>query len=280
MITATLAIIGAGNMGKSLLTGLIADGYPVDKLWITDQDSKTLQALQAEWNVHVTSHNADAARAASIIILAVKPQAILSVMQELAPVIKMTQPLVISIAAGVLENSIEQSLGGQVAVVRCMPNTPAQIRCGMTALHANANVSAMQRLQAGAIMQAIGKIIWLDDEKQMNAVTALSGSGPAYFFLFIDALADAGHALGLPIDVARLLAIETAYGAIQMAKTSDQSLADLRKQVTSKGGTTEQALRVLEEKDLRGMLQAALVAANQRSEELAELLKKEMGVSK
>lgn len=279
MTHATLALIGAGHMGKSLLLGLIAEGYPATHIWVTDQQWEPLTALQKTYPVHITQDNTQAVAAADIIILAVKPQVIFSVLQEMAPIVQKNRPLVISIAAGIEESSIEHALGENIPVIRCMPNMPAQIRCGVTVLHANAHVTAEKRQTAEKILSAIGTTLWVEDEKQMDVVTALSGSGPAYFFLFIESLIDAGVALGLSSDMARILTLETAYGAIQMAKTSEKSVSELRQQVTSKGGTTEKALAVFAERQLREMIQEAVTAATHRSYELAQLLKNNTGAS-
>jgi pyrroline-5-carboxylate reductase len=201
--------------------------------------------------------------------LAIKPQLAKAVAQELAPVVQANRPLVISIAAGIRELSLRNWLGKDIAIVRAMPNTPALVRSGATALFANSAVSKEQKNLAESILRAVGMTLWVDDEGLMDAVTALSGSGPAYFFLIMEALENAGHHLGLPHDTARLLAMQTAFGAAKMALESSEELAALRQRVTSPGGTTERAVKVLQEHRLEAIFDEALRAAHQRSKELA-----------
>jgi pyrroline-5-carboxylate reductase len=266
----TIAIIGSGNMGASLLGGLIAQGYAANQLWITDASTEKLQLLQHQFGVCSTSDNIEAVKAAEIVIFAVKPNVLPEVAQELSVIIQQRKPLVISIAAGVREANIQQWLGGHIAIVRCMPNISALIGCAASALHANHFVSAEQRGQAESIIRAVGTVSWLEKEELMDAVTALSGSGPAYFFLVIEALQNAAEKCGLEPETARLLTLQTAYGAARMALESEKNAAELRRDVTSPGGTTEQAIRVLEERHLRDMFAEALQAAKKRSEELAQ----------
>lgn len=272
MINATIAVIGGGNMGASLLGGLIANQYPRDKLWVTDADAEKLQTLKNNFQINTTNSNAEAIKNADVVILAVKPQILAHVTHEIASQIQKTKPLVISIAAGVNASSIQKWLGNDIAIVRCMPNTPALISCGATALFANAFVTQEQHELAESILRAVGIIVWVDDEKQMDTVTALSGSGPAYFFLMMEAMQDAAQELGLSAETTRLLAQQTALGAARMALESDVDVVELRKRVTSPGGTTEQALRVLEEHKIRDIFKKALTAAKNRSEELAKMI--------
>lgn len=268
----TIAIIGAGNMGSSLITGLIENGHPPDKLWATDHSEDKLQELARTFQIHITTDNKQAAQAASLVILAVKPQIFHHVLVELNPIIQTNKSLVISIAAGIREENIQHGLGGHVAIVRAMPNTPALIRCGATALYANQFVTHEQRNLAESILRAVGVVVWVDKESLMDVVTALSGSGPAYFFLVMEALQQTAEQLGLAPDVARLLTLQTALGASRMAIESGKPLDELRRHVTSPGGTTEKAISILEENNLRGLFQKALHGAKLRSEELATLL--------
>ncbi|EKD53683.1 MAG: hypothetical protein ACD_60C00160G0005 [uncultured bacterium] len=272
MNTATIAILGAGNMGTSLLSGLIATGLSPAKLWVTDPDLQKLHALQQQFNVQITQANEEAAKKADVIIFAVKPQIIANVAKSLSHIVQKQKPLIISIAAGIPEKSLEQWLGNQAAIVRTMPNTPALISAGATALHANNNVSSTQHNLAESILRAVGITVWLPKEKDMDAVTALSGSGPAYFFLVIEALQKAGQKLGLPEETARLLTLQTALGAARMALESNLSVAELRERVTSKGGTTEAALAVFEKGHIRDLFTEALHAAKTRSEELSRTM--------
>ena len=269
MPTPTIAIIGCGNMGTSIIGGLIADGFPASSLWVADPDEAKLAALKQLHPVHVTTDNQAAIAASNTLILAIKPQVLAAVVKEFAPLVQIRKPLVISIAAGVTESSIQAYVGGNIAIVRSMPNTPALIDCGATALYANTLVTGEQRQVAEKILRAVGVITWVSEEKWLDIVTALSGSGPAYFFLVIEALQAGAESLGLPKDIARLLTLQTAYGAARMALESEDSAAVLRQKVTSPGGTTEAALHELETLGIRGIFADALFAAKQRSEELA-----------
>jgi pyrroline-5-carboxylate reductase len=271
MNTPLIAMIGAGNMGSSLIGGLIKNGHPLHKLIATDPSDEKLQQMQP-LGIHVTTDNLEAAREADVIIIAVKPQVFQKVVTPLKQLVHDRKPLIISIAAGIRAVSIQQWLGEQTAVVRVMPNTPALIGAGASALFANSHTSLEQRNIAESILRAVGITVWVDDENQMDAVTALSGSGPAYFFLILEALQDAAENLGLSAETAQVLAQQTALGASLMAIDSTFSPAELRKQVTSPGGTTEKAVSVLEENHIREIFNKALLAAKQRSEELANVL--------
>lgn len=272
MTNATLAVIGSGNMGTSLIGGLIAKDYPADKMWVTDPSAEKLSAIKKQFNVHTTADNNEAVKAASVVILAVKPQHLAAVSQEIAASVQAHKPLIISIAAGVREASLQTWLGGNCAIVRTMPNTPALIGCGATALFANKHVTHAQKELAESMLRAVGLIVWLEQEALMDTVTALSGSGPAYFFLIMESLQMAAEELGLPKEVARLLTLQTAYGAARMSLESDQTLTELRHHVTSPGGTTERGVNAMEEANIRLLLANTLKAAKKRSEELAELI--------
>lgn len=272
MTTPVIAMIGAGNMGSSLIGGMIKNGHPLDKLIATDPSPEKLEHLQQMFDIQVTADNRAAAAKADVIIFAVKPQVFANVASPLKDIVQQRKPLVISIAAGVRAASIDAWLGGHTAVVRVMPNTPALIGAGASALFANAETSDDQRNIAESIMRAVGIAVWVDQEEQMDTVTALSGSGPAYFFLILEALQNAAEELGLPAETAQLLAQQTALGAALMAIDSIHTPAELRQHVTSPGGTTEKAVNVLEEKKIREIFKQALTAAKHRSEELANLL--------
>lgn len=261
-------------MASSLIGGLIADGCPARSIWVSDPDEIKLGALQTRFSVNVSQDNSHAARRAEVLVLAVKPQALKAVAQELAEAVQERLPLIISIAAGVRERSVSAWLGDNVAVVRAMPNTPALIQSGATALYANALVSKEQHNLAESILRAVGMVLWLEHEDQMDAVTALSGSGPAYFFLVMEVLENAAMQLGLPREAARLLTLQTAFGAAKMALESAEDTAILRARVTSPGGTTEQAIQVLQEGNIQKLFGAALHAAHARSMEIANLLGK------
>jgi pyrroline-5-carboxylate reductase len=273
-MTPIITMIGAGNMGSSLIGGLINNGHPADKLWATDPSMEKLVELKKNFGIRTTTDNAKAVQSADIVVFAVKPQMFAKAAIELANNIKSRKPLVLSIAAGIRESSIQHWLGGAAAIVRAMPNTPALIGCGAAALYANSYVTNDQRNMAESILRTVGVAVWLSDEKLMDTVTALSGSGPAYFFLIMETLQQVAEQFGLPAETARLLTMQTALGASRMAIESGRPLDELRRNVTSPGGTTEKALSVLEEKNIRGIFQDALRAAILRSEELAELMGK------
>ena len=272
MTNHTLSFIGGGNMARSLIGGLVADGWPADRIHVTDPNPDPLAHLAQRFGVSTGGDNGAAVAKADIVVLAVKPQVMRTVAGDIASAVQARRPLVISIAAGIRSADLDRWLGGNTSIVRCMPNTPALVQSGATALFANARVDVEQRNLAESILRAVGLTLWLDDEQLMDAVTALSGSGPAYFFLIMEALQAAGMQLGLPEQTARLLALQTAFGAAKMALESDEDAAILRQRVTSPGGTTERALQVFEQGDLRGLIARALTAARDRSRELADQL--------
>lgn len=269
----TIAFIGGGNMARSILGGLLAEGGAPERLWVADPAPDQLARLrEAHPGLHTTGENAEAASAADVVVLAVKPQVMREVAVALAAPLQARRPLVVSIAAGIRSRDLDRWLGGGLPIVRCMPNTPALVRSGASALYANSATSPKQRQLAERIMRAVGLTLWLEDEALLDAVTAVSGSGPAYFFLVMEIMEQAGVELGLPREAARLLTLETAFGAAKLALESREDAATLRARVTSKGGTTEAALEVLEAGGLQGLFSRALAAAARRSGELAEQL--------
>lgn len=269
-MTDSIAFIGAGNMGRAIVGGLIEGGHPARQIRVADLDPAAGQRLQASFGVVGCVDNASAVAGADVVVLAVKPQQMREVALALRPALATSRPLVLSLAAGITTTALGRWLGADAAVVRCMPNTPALIRHGATALFATAAVSPGQRAQATTVMQAVGKVHWLEDEALMDAVTALSGSGPAYVFRLVETLEQAGAALGLPPDLARALALETVDGASSLAAQSSSTPAELRAQVTSQGGTTQAALEVLDARGIDALFAAALTAARDRSRTLAE----------
>lgn len=275
---ATICFIGAGNMASSLIGGLIANQYPARQLIASDIDAQKLNQLRDDFSIRVEPDNGRAIEQADVIMLAVKPQVMQLVCKALAPGLASSQqrPLFISIAAGVRESDIDRWLGGGFSVVRCMPNTPALVNLGASALYANAAVSVPQKQLAEQILQSTGITVWVQQETQLDAVTAISGSGPAYFFLFIEALQEAAIKLGLDPDSAALLARQTALGAASMAVGKD--VVKLRQQVTSKGGTTEQAIASFQRDGLPQIVMNATQAAAQRSVELANELAVEIAI--
>ncbi len=271
----TIGFIGGGNMARSLIGGLLGDNCEASRICFSEPDAANRQRVLDLFHIRAHDHNSDLVADCGVVVLAVKPQVMYPVCQEIAQSVQAHKPLVVSVAAGVRLDDLQRWLGGDVALIRTMPNTPALVRSGATALFANKQVSAAQRELGEALMRAVGLTLWLENEGQMDAVTALSGSGPAYFFLVMEALEQAGIKLGLPAKTARLLALQTAFGAAKMALESSQDAATLRANVTSPGGTTERAIGVLQGGELEALFDRALQAAHGRSEELAAILGKQ-----
>lgn len=268
----TIGFIGAGNMANSLIGGLISNGYPAHLICASDPNSEKLTALHQNYKIHTTENNHDVIAKSSVIIFAVKPQDLGAVAKTLAADFNDTKHLIISIAAGVHTHYLSRCLNRSMPIIRCMPNTPSLLQAGATALFANPHVLGSQRNLAESIMRSVGITVWLDDEKEMDTVTALSGSGPAYFFFIMEALEQAATAQGLAKETAHLLTIQTALGAARMALESDESITQLRTRVTSPGGTTEQAINVFESAQLGKILADAVHEAKQRAIELGTLL--------
>ncbi len=267
-----LAFIGAGNMARSLIGGLIDQGYPSSAITASDISTTAREAIQADFGIHATQDSPAATLAADIVVLAVKPQGMREVCQALRNSVQSAAPLIVSIAAGIRASDMDRWLGGGVAIVRCMPNTPALVQCGASGLYANPASDAVQREHAQRILSAVSRVVWVDEEDKIDAVTAVSGSGPAYFFLVIEAMQAAAEKLGLSAEQANTLVLETAFGASKMARESDFDAATLRANVTSKGGTTAAAIAVFEDKALRQMFSEAMHAAAARSIELGKQL--------
>jgi pyrroline-5-carboxylate reductase len=269
MQVSSIAIIGAGNMGRALIGGLLASGTDRARIHVIDSQPAALEAASRQFGIAVTPDSAAAAERAPVVILAVKPQDMQPAVTTLEPRIRAHRPLVISVAAGIPLAAISRWLNGYPRIVRTMPNRPALLGCGVTALFASGAVGDADRALASSLLATVGAVVWVANEAELDAVTAVSGSGPAYFFLLIELLEAAAREQGLPADVARTLSIETAYGAGCLARERQHAPAELRAQVTSKGGTTEAALREFESADLRGIVSRAVAAATRRSAELA-----------
>ncbi len=266
-----IGFIGGGNMASSLLNGLIASGHAEDKLWVSDTNPDVLNHLSTKFNIHLCENNSQLAEAVDVVVLAVKPQIMHAVADSLASAMT-DRPLIISIAAGINQASLAKWLGSELAIVRCMPNTPALVRMGATALHANSVVDNDERNLAETILRAVGVTLWVDDESQLDAVTAVSGSGPAYFFLLMEAMEEIAIELGLPAETARLLIQQTALGAATIALESEEPPGILRQRVTSPGGTTEKAIQTFQQGDFNTLVSQALTAAKRRSVELSKEL--------
>lgn len=262
-----IAFIGAGNMATSLIGGLLAQGIPTSHIRASDPGAEQRAKVAGEYGIELFASNAEAIAGADVVVLATKPQVLKDVCQALAPSLAAGQ-LIVSIAAGIGCASLANWLGER-PIVRCMPNTPALLRQGVSGLFANAEVSNAQRQQAEQLLSAVGLALWLDQEQQIDAVTAVSGSGPAYFFLLIEAMTAAGAQLGLPREIAAQLTVHTALGAARMASESDVDAAELRRRVTSPNGTTEAAIKTFQAGGFEALVQKALDAAAQRSAELA-----------
>ncbi len=265
-----ITFIGGGNMSTSLIGGLLETGFAVDNIRVSDV---TAEPLAARFPVQCLTDNVQAVADANVVVLAVKPQMLAEVVKTLAPHLVEPYPLFISIAAGIRVEDIARWLGNKnVAIVRTMPNTPALVQSGATALFAGQYVTTEQHQLAESILRSVGLTLWVEQENALDAVTALSGSGPAYFFLVMEAMQQAGVQLGLTPETARLLTLQTAFGAAKMALESPEDAAILRAKVTSKGGTTERAIAVLQQGNLVELFGQALTAAQKRAEELAEQL--------
>jgi pyrroline-5-carboxylate reductase len=268
-MTQTIAFIGGGNMARALIGGLTARGRASKSIVVADPIEAQLDALQAAYDVRATGDNLEAVRGASIVVLAVKPQELRAVVTSMREALLASRPLLISVAAGVRTSAIQRWAGG-LPVVRAMPNRPALQGCGITALYATDDVDANGRDTAEQLLASVGATLWVTRESDMDIVTAVSGSGPAYFFLLIEMLEQAGVELGLSPEISRKLATETAFGSGAMAREAEEAAAALRAQVTSKGGTTEAALRHLESNGVRRLFVEAVAAAARRSAQLAD----------
>jgi len=267
--TARLVFIGAGNMAGSIIGGLVSHGYPANLITATDPNAEQLSALASSTGINTTADNQQAAAQADAIILAVKPQVMGAVTSPLKDTISSNKPVIISIAAGITIANLLGWMGSELPVIRTMPNTPALVQTGATGLFANDAVSVAQKTLADTVFSSIGLASWFEQESDLDAVVAISGSGPAYFFMMMEAMEEAGIKLGLSAESARELTLQTALGAAKLAQSSDVPTAELRRRVTSPGGTTEQAIKCFEEGGLRELVDTALQAASKRSKELA-----------
>jgi len=264
-----IAFIGGGNMARALITGLLKKHWQAADLCVVEPDSAKRHQLEADFGI-ATSDQLPSAAAADVVVLAVKPQQMRDVAIFLGSLL--SHQLVVSIAAGIRCADLIRWLGNYGAVVRVMPNTPAQVQAGVSALYAAEKVSAVQQQQAETLMGAVGATLWLEREEQMDAVTALSGSGPAYVFYFMEAMQQAGAGLGLTPGQARALALQTVLGAAQLAAAGGEDFATLRTRVTSPGGTTERALASMEQAGVKASVILAIEAAAARSRELGDTL--------
>lgn len=263
-----ITFIGGGNMAWALIGGLLRQGYESDTIKVVEINPDACEKIKRELNVAATGSLREGLAGCNVLLLAVKPQQLSKVAREIAPLL--VNQLVISIAAGIRANDLSRWMKGHERVVRAMPNTPALIGLGMTGLYALPEVSLEERRYAEAILGAVGSTLWLDDEESLDALTAISGSGPAYVFYFIESLQQAAQELGLNPAQARSLSLQTFLGASTLAASGKEDAATLRARVTSPGGTTEQAIAVLQSKEVKSAIIGAAHAARQRSRELAD----------
>lgn len=264
-----ICFIGGGNMAQALIGGLLSRGLPTTRITVSDPVEQIRQILE-EKGIQTTTDNVEAIQNADVVVLAVKPQVLATVLQPLKGLL--SDKLVISIIAGAEIQTISELIGGSQRIVRVMPNTPALVQTGAHGIYASEAVNAQDRELTSQILAATGLTIWVDSEAQIDAVTAVSGSGPAYFFYLMESMIRAGKNLGLDEKVATALTLQTALGAAQMAITSSNSPSELRKIVTSPNGTTQAALEVFDRAQISQNIQAALAAAQKRSQELAQEL--------
>ena len=275
-MSTSIAFIGGGNMASSLIGGLTSSSEQPANILVAEPNTAQREQLAQQFDIQTTEDNTNTLKA-DVVVLAVKPQLLQVVCRELSEALRRSnkQPLFISIAAGVRSADIDRWLGGNQAIVRCMPNTPSLLQTGATGLYANLQVNASQKTLAENILQAVGIALWVNKEDELDAVTAVSGSGPAYFFLLMEAMQQAGIKLGLEAETAKKLVLQTALGAALMADNSDVDAATLRARVTSKGGTTEQAINSFQNANFEQLVENALKAANDRSQTLANELSKD-----
>ncbi len=265
-----IAFIGAGNMARAIIIGFIDSGVPANHIMVANPSSEKRLALSDEFGVLQTCNNTEAARFADIILLCVKPHYIEEVCQQLTNALDISKKLFISVAAGVLIKQIHKALSCNASVVRVMPNTPSQLGLGMSGLFASDQVSTLEKSTSNALISAIGKVIWLDCETKINAISAISGSGPAYYFLFMEAMQQQAQHFGFNKHEARMLVEQTALGAAQMVAQSDIEISTLRANVTSKGGTTYAALTQFKDDGLANIVQNAMNAALAHAEEMSQ----------
>ncbi|HLY52754.1 MAG TPA: pyrroline-5-carboxylate reductase [Steroidobacteraceae bacterium] len=266
-----IAILGGGHMGRALIGGLLRSGTRPERIAVGECSEPARTALARELGVTATADNARAVEGARLVVIAVKPQEAAGLLLGLAPVLRAQRPLLLSVIAGVRLATLESWCGAGVAVVRAMPNRPALVGAGATALYAPPSADPALRAAAERIARSLGEVVWVTEEDHLDLVTALSGSGPAYFFLLAEHMAEAAEALGLAAPVARRLAAATLYGAGLLAHTQDGDVARLKAEIASPGGTTEAALAAFAAADFRGTVAGVLEAAARRSRELGAL---------
>lgn len=266
-----IGFIGAGNMAYALIKGLLNNGFDANQINISDPNEELLQSRESELKVTTYSDNTSLLSNSDIIFFAVKPQVLSSVCLELKGFVK-SKHLFVSIVAGIRSSDINRWLGGNFALIRTMPNTPALFQTGVTGLFANELVNNEQKSLVSSILSSVGECFWVDEEKLIDAITAISGSGPAYFFLLMQSMTQAGMALGLDEETANSLSIQTAYGASLMANKTGKDSRTLRAEVTSPNGTTQSAIESFQDQNFEGIVANATRAAYNRARELSNEL--------
>lgn len=267
-----ITFIGAGNMASAIIEGLLDSGHDAGSLTATATSDDTLAPLRSRLGIDTETDNSRAVAYSDVVVLAVKPQIMRRACEQMRDAVQARKPLIISVAAGLSAETLERWLGGELAVVRCMPNTPSLVGTGASGLYANPRTSDDQRRLAGELLAAVGIVEWVEDEALIEAVTAVSGSAPAYFFLMFEAMEDAAVAQGLPAESARRLAMQAALGAASMAMASDKTPAELKRNVMSPGGTTERAIHRLENGGFRQLVQDAMNDCADRARDMAKEL--------
>lgn len=268
----TISFIGAGNMASAIIGGMLESGFNAANIWVSAPDDGHLQSIRKQFGVSITTDNRHCAQQADMVILAVKPQVMRDVCVDIAPVVQNTRPLMASIAAGLEAATLDEWLGGGMPLVRVMPNTPSLVGKGAAGLYANDQVKDKQKSMVESVFSSIGSALWVEDEALLHAVTALSGSGPAYFFLMLEALEEAATAKGIPGETARKLAIQTMAGAAEMAARSEHDPGQLKRNVMSPNGVTEKAIQAFEDGGLRELVKKAYSAGYERSGEMSKEL--------
>ncbi|MFG3447191.1 pyrroline-5-carboxylate reductase [Stenotrophomonas sp. NPDC047960] len=269
MSTDSITFIGGGNMARSLIAGLVRQGTAPGNIHVAEPVAELRSQLTTDFGVKTYASATEAAAQGAVWVLAVKPQVLRDVCASLADIAQAKAPLVVSIAAGITSAQLLRWLGGAGAVVRAMPNTPALLGAGVTGLFATSGVSAEQRGQADTVLASAGRTVWIEDEARMDAVTAVSGSGPAYVFLLAEAMEAAGIAQGLPADAARTLVVQTLLGASRMLDESGEAPTELRRRVTSPNGTTQAAIESFQGDDFEAIVARAIDAATRRGQALS-----------
>lgn len=272
MTHTTIAFIGAGNMASSIIGGLIKNGWPATHIIGTGRTQEKLNKLQERFGIQVTTDNHQALNKASVVMLGVKPQGFQALLKDIAPSLNSKKHLLISLAAGITMSALEEWTNPDFAIVRSMPNTPCLLQEGVTGLIVNQQVNEAQKSLADTIFSATGITQWVATEDMIDAIIAVSGSGPAYFFLFMEAMKQTAIELGFDAETAARLTVQTALGAARMAQEEKADIAELRRRVTSPKGTTEQAINTFQQGDLQGLVEKSMKAAVKRAQEMAKEL--------